>query len=195
MLKDHKKLHSEKNWFKALFSSMSSEITDPDSKQPILFFKMTFKSQLQVYTDKNKTQLLLESRLKREPGKLWNWNIFDMEKGEEQIGNISLNMLKTAMKFGAENWSICDAGGTQIMTMAAPDDSATKRILDNMSGLYNPTHHYVLTNSGGKHVGDITSKHGLFGGTYDLMLSGEGTEKEEKICVGLFSALVLMLRK
>lgn len=195
MITDHKHLHLEKNWFTAIFSAMSAELKDPQSNQPTLFFKMTFKSQLQIYPDKNKTQLLLESRFKREHGKLWNWDIFDMERGGEQIGNMSLNILKSTLKFGSQDWKICGPDGmSEIMKMSAPDDSAAKRILDNMSGLYNPAHHYVLTNPSGQTVADITSKHGLMKGTYDLMLQG-GTEKEQKIAIALFSALVLMLRK
>lgn len=192
MIKDLKHLHYEVNWFTALFSVMSKEIVDGETKQPVLFFKMTWGSKFQIFTDKSKTQMLIECR--KPTAISYDWDVFDVQGQEKKIATITMNLVKSMIKFGAESWNIKGPDGGALLTLDTDGGSTAKRIFDNMSGLYNPTHKYVVKGADGADVATFSSKHGLFKGVYDFVFAG-GTEDQKKVALALFAAILLMMKK
>ncbi len=193
MIKDLKKLHFQRNWFKAIFAPMSREIIDPDSKQPVLFMKMTWGSKLQIFTDKTKAKELVECRRPSAMSGM-KWDVFDLEAQEKKLATITWNVLKSAMKFGAESWTVEGPDGGEFLKLETEGDSAGKRILDNMTALYNPTHKYVVKGVDGQVVATIAAKHGMWSGFYDFSFEG-GSEEQKKVALALFAAMLLMLKK
>ena len=121
--------------------------------------------------------------------------MLDPLEQEKKLGMIKWNMMKSALKFGAEVWTILGPDGeTEIMKLDIEGDSASKRIFDNMTALYNPTHQYVVKADDGTVVAHIASKHGWWKGFYDFSLEG-GTDDQKKMALALFSAILLMLKK
>ena len=192
MIKDLKKLHCERSWFVAVFSPLSREMIDVEANRPSLFFKMSMGGKIQLFEDKSRARLLIELRKPSVMG--FTWDIFDTDGQDKKLATIHWEMMKSAMKFGAENWTINGPDGGVFLALETEGDSAAKMLLDNMSGLYNPTHKYVLKATDGKLVATFAIKHGLFKAYYDFSFEG-GTEDQKKVALAVFAAIIAMLRK
>ncbi len=188
-----KNLHSERNWFTTVFSPMSRKTVNVDSGQPGLFFKMTWGGHLQVYTDESKSQMILECKRKGKLGMIWE--VFDVVGGQKHLANIHWNVLKTAIKLGSERWKVTDPGGAEFLVLKTEGDSLGKRFMDSfLEMFYNPKYEYKVMKPGGELVAEIFAKHGWWKHLYDFKLSG-GSAEEKKVALGLFAAMILMLKK
>lgn len=196
-------LHYERNVFTSLFNMMSREVLDAQSKQPTFFFKMDFSNNLSIYADKSKQRLLL--RAARAPltgggfaglAALHTWDIFDSENNDKPLGRVKANLMQSALSMGKEAWEITTSDGKPLLVFKA-DASETlgKRILDNLSDLYNPTHQYHLFTPDDKPAAHVFLKQGLFKFQYDLLFEPKVGDVERKMAVALFAGLTLMLKK
>jgi len=193
MIKGLTKLQYKKSWFTSLFGMLTKVITDPDSNQPVLVFKMALSAKtIDIYKDKTKAEKLLECEKPSVMG--WTWEVFDPGEQRKKLGSITHHPLKTMMKMGAESWEIKGPDDQTFLTLDTEGDSAAKRVLDSMISVYNPKHQYVIKGADGTTVAVFTSKHGLFGGQYDFVLEG-GTDEQKNLAVALFAAMTLLLKK
>jgi len=180
-----KNIRCERGVLSLFASPLSCVGTDPQTKNP-----------MNVFTDKTKTVKLLKLKHKRGRFGYATWEIFDAEKGDKLLGTMAWAIFKTVMAFGAEKWEILKPDGGVFLTLEIINSSVAKRVLDEMTNLYNPTHEYVIKNGVGKVVGYVFSKRGFWNGTYsDLKLEESVSEEEMKMAVALFAGLVLLYKK
>ncbi|HAU39581.1 MAG: hypothetical protein UV80_C0007G0039 [Candidatus Peregrinibacteria bacterium GW2011_GWF2_43_17] len=191
-----KNIRCERGVLSLFASPLSCVGTDPQTKNPMLFFKSKIFGEMNVFTDKTKTVKLLKLKHKRGRFGYATWEIFDAEKGDKLLGTMAWAIFKTVMAFGAEKWEILKPDGGVFLTLEIINSSVAKRVLDEMTNLYNPTHEYVIKNGVGKVVGYVFSKRGFWNGTYsDLKLEESVSEEEMKMAVALFAGLVLLYKK
>lgn len=197
-------LHHERNLFQTLFQLMSRQLMDPQTKSLAFFAKMNFKNEIFIYADTTKQRLLLrgvhpvtKQRIGFEAmNNMYAWDIFDSENGDKPLGRFRANLMQSIATLGMESWAITDPEEKPFLTFKA-DASETlgKRILDNMSNLYNPTHQYHLVGANEKPVAHLMMKHGLFKFYYDLVFEPKVTDTERKMAVALFAVTTLLLKK
>ncbi len=186
----YKSLHTERNWFSALFSIMSRTVSDKASGEPVLFFKQTFGFSIYVFADKNRSNMILEAKYKK--GTLYAWDVHDA--GKKLLATVKSDLWGTAKMWGAEVMKITDASGKEIMFLEREKRTVVKHIIDNMSDIYNPVHNYQILNSKKEVIADIKSKHGIFKSFYDFECNG-GTEDEKQLALSVFAIMTLMLKK
>lgn len=195
MLPSFKKLHYSKNWFTALFHMMSRVVLEGETKQPLFFFKMTWGSALQIYKDQSQQVMLMECKWKGRSGGLMGLQSWDVFEGTKQVGLMKMELMKSLLSMGTEQWSMFDASGKEMLKMKAASDAALKHVLDNVIGeYYNPTHVYTIEDMKGGVVATLSMKHGIFRSFYDLSFE-KGSESERAMVLGLFAAILLMLKK
>lgn len=186
-------LHYEKNWFTALFSVMKKVVTDAKSGQPLFSFKHTWGNKLQVFSDPNFGNLILEGSFVRGSVLTWRWDI--CKAGEkEPFTRMESNITQTALAFGVEVLTFKKPDGGTFLSLEREEGSVLKHVVDNMIDLYNPTHVYALKTPGGKLIGTIRAKHGILKSFYDFALEG-GDEKEKEAALMAFAFILLMLKK
>jgi len=161
-----------------------------DSDQVAVVFKMDMRSNLKIFTDKERQNLALH--LKMEDMIRTEWLLEDTESGGAPLARVKMNRFKSMAGFGKEDFTIKHPDGSEWMTLET-DSSLGKHILDNMTALYNPSHHYEVKSSGVV-VARILTKAGFFHQRYDFELVG-GSEPEKKVALAVFAVIALMLRK
>lgn len=182
--------------FKVFTSPLSCEGVNPETKAPVMFFKASFIGPLTVYTDKTKSAAIITCKSKRGKFGYATWEVFDSEKGDKPLGTMRWAMLKTALSFGAEKWEVTAPDGSPFLTLEIMNSSIAKRMLDDMTNLYNPTHQYVVKSAKGKDIAKIMAKRGFFGGMFSDFVLEEGVSEEEtKMALALFAGLVLLYKK
>lgn len=187
-------LHYSRNVFSSLFNMMSREVLDGQGGNLVFFMAMNFKNTITIYADKAKQQPLLECVKPTMLG--FEWDVLDKEAGGQPIGHMKMNVLTNIASFGRESWTITAPGGAPLLAFESDKaDGIGKRILDNMSDLYNPTHQYNLYGASNNPVARIFAKHGIFRMTYDMVLEPKVTDTERKMAVAVFAALILLLKK
>lgn len=186
-------LHYEKNWFTAIFSVMKKVVTDSKSGQPLFSFKQTWGNKLQVFSDPNFGNLLLEGRFVRGSVLTWSWDIYKADE-KEPFTRMESNIAQTAMAFGAEVLTFKKPDGGIFLNLEREDGAELKHVADNMTELYNPTHVYTLKTPSGKRIGTIRAKHGIWKSFYDFVPEG-GDEKEKEAALMAFAFILLMLKK
>lgn len=186
----YKSLHTERNWFSALFSIMSRTVLDKDSGQPVLFFKQTFGFHIHVFSDKEKTNMILEAKYKK--ATLYEWEVYNA--GKKLLANVKSDIWGTAKMWGAEVMKVTNAAGKEIMFFQQEKGTVAKHIVDNMIDIYNPVHNYQILNSKKELVADIKGKHGIFKSFYDFDCKG-GNEDEKELALAVFAIMTLMLKK
>jgi len=195
-MKKIKSIRCERGMFKVFTSPLSCDGVDPRTKAPVVFFKAGFFGPLTVYTDNTKSAAIITCKSKRGKFGYATWDVFDSEKGDKLLGTMSWAIIKTALAFGAEKWSVVKPDGSSFLTLETMNSSIAKRILDDMTNLYNPTHQYVVNNAAGKSVASIMAKRGFWGGAYsDFILEDGASEDETKMALALFAGLVLLYKK
>jgi|GEM_PF-2398946 len=191
-----KAIRCERGIFSLFTSPLSTTGFDPQTKNPTVFFKSKILGEMGVFTDKTKTTQLIKLKHKRGKFGYAMWEVFDSEKGDKLLGTIAWAIFKTAMAFGAEKWEILKPDGGAFLTLEILNSSVAKRVLDEMTNLYNPTHEYVVKNAGGKVVANISSKRGFWNGVYsDLKVEESASEEEMKMVLALFGGFVLLYKR
>lgn len=186
-------LHYEKNWFTAIFSVMKKVVTDAKSGQPRFSFKQTWGNGFQIFSDPSFGNLILEGRFVRGSVLTWKWDIY--RTGEkEPFTRMESNIAQTAMAFGVEVLTFKKPDGGMFLSLEREEGSVLKHVVDNVINLYNPTHVYTLKTPGGKLIGTIRAKHGIWKGFYDFVLEG-GDEKEKEAALMAFAFILIMLKK
>ena|SRR3989338_8677195 len=186
-------LHYEKNWFTAFFSIMRKVVTDTKSGQPLFSFKHTWGNKLQVFSDPNFGNLILEGRFVRGSFLTWSWDVYKIGE-KEPFTRMESKLAQTAIAFGVEVLTFKEPDGKPFLSLEREEGSVLKHVVDNMIDLYNPTHVYALKTPSGKLIGTIRAKHGILKGFYDFEL-GEGDEKEKEAALMAFAFILLMLKK
>jgi hypothetical protein len=185
------KLHYERNWFTAIFSVMKRVIQDVHSGQPVLSIKQTWKNGIQVFSDPQFGNLMLEGKFIMKAA--FEWDLYEVGKAEP-FARMKSHVFRTILALGMECASVETLDGKPFITVDREAAGIAKHVLDNMTVLYNPTHVYTLKKASGGKLGELKIKHGIWKAYYDLEL-GEGTEKECAACLLLYGYFLLMPRK
>ncbi len=159
------KLHFQANLFQLLFSLLTRKVVDVETGQHVYTFKENIKGEMKIMDVSE--QVLLQTKREFKVG--FSWDVYDHAKGNEHLVYVNNNVIKTTLRFGAEDWTIFGPDRTtEIMQFTRENDSRGKRLLDNFSDLlYNPEHAYVLK-TGGAEVARIKARHGIWRTYYDF---------------------------